>query len=76
MSLTRDDLVRQIDALVVSQRALCLWFLRPDYFPRSDLERWRVLSDIQRHGDLQAYRQAALLKQWLSQTFSATSANC
>jgi hypothetical protein len=36
------ELARQIDALVDACRGECLWFLRPDYHPRSDDERLRL----------------------------------
>lgn len=68
------ELARQIDALVDACRGECLWFLRPDYHPRTDAERLFVLDAIQKHAGLDAYRQAARLKQWLSHPSSATSA--
>ena len=74
MSPTREEILRQIDALVDAQRSRCLWYLRADYYPKDDAERLRVLEAIQRHAGLVAYREAARLKQWLSPTSSATSA--
>lgn len=73
---SREELDRRVDALVDACRADCLWFLRPDYHPRSDEERLRVLEAIQRHAGLDAYREAARLKRWLSPASSATSAGC
>lgn len=64
----------QIDDLVDEQRIACLWFLRPDYLPSTDEERLSALELIQKHGDLAAFRRAGILKRWLSQTSSATSA--
>lgn len=34
--------------MIDETRARCLWFLRQDYYPRTDEVRIRVLSDIQR----------------------------
>jgi len=70
----REELDRQVDALVDACRSDCLWFLRSDYYPRSDEERLRVLDAIQRRAGLDAYREAARLKRWLSPSSSATSA--
>jgi hypothetical protein len=74
MAPSTEDIARRIDALVDEQRAMCLWFLRSDYYPRTDAERVRVLGDIQRHGGLRAFKTAAELKQWLSPTSNAGSA--
>lgn len=70
----REDLHRQVNALVDACRAECLWFLRRDYYPQSDDERLRVLDAIQRHAGLDVYREAARLKRWLSPVSSGTSA--
>lgn len=55
-------------------RAQCLWFLRPDYYPRTPTEFAEVLRLIERHGDRDAFRQAAEFRQWLSRHSSETSA--
>lgn len=70
-----DELARAIDALVDECRVRCLWHLRPDYHPRTDAERLRVLSAIQQRADLATYRRAGRLKAWLSRTSSAASAS-
>ena len=63
-----------IDRLVDEYRLRCLWFLRPDYYPSTDSERFKVLLYIERHGDRDAYRRAREMRRWLSQTSSAPSA--
>ncbi len=63
-----------IDRLVDEYRLRCLWFLRPDYYPSTDAERFKVLLYIERHGDRDAYRRAREMRRWLSQTSSAPSA--
>jgi hypothetical protein len=55
-------------------RAQCLWFLRPDYYPDTPVERATVLRLIEQHGDRRAFQQAALFRQWLSPHSSETSA--
>ena len=66
--------MREVCALVEKYRATCLWFLRSDYYPQNPEEACRVLEQIERHGDLAAFRQAAELRQWLSRNSSAPSA--
>jgi hypothetical protein len=74
MSDTAIPIADTINRLVDEYRARCLWFLRSDYYPASDAERLRVLGYIQRHGDLEAFRRAAEVRQCLSRTSSAPSA--
>jgi hypothetical protein len=66
--------MEQVNALVDEYRARCLWFLREDYYPQTAVEACRVLESIERHGDMAAFRKAAVLRQWLSQNSSAPSA--
>lgn len=66
---------REIDALIEAQRALCLWSLPVDDWPRTDAERRLVLEAIRRRGDLAAYQRAAELERWLSQSSSEASAS-
>jgi len=65
-----------VNRLVDEYRLRCLWFLRSDYYPKTDEDRLRVLGYIERHGDREAFRRAAELRQWLSRTSSAPSAGC
>ena len=55
-------------------RSTCLWYQRLDYYPRTDLERWRVLDAIQKHADLKMFQHAGRLKKWLSRSSSGASA--
>jgi hypothetical protein len=72
---THADTARAVDLLVDEVRVDSLWYLRPDYYPRSDFERCRVLEAIQQHSGLEVFKRAASLKTWLLQHSSATSAS-
>ena len=61
---------------VDDNRARCLWFMREDYYPATLAERHHVLRQIERHGDLDAFRRAGEFRTWLSQHFSEPSAGC
>lgn len=63
-----------VNRLVDEYRARCLWFLRLDYYPTTPQDQLRVLGCIERHGDREAFRRAAMLKRWLSPHSSAPSA--
>jgi hypothetical protein len=62
-----------VRALVDEYRVQCLWFLREDYYPTTDAERERVLHLVERHGSLDAFRRAAVIRSWLSQSSSDAS---
>jgi len=68
------DVAKAVNALVDEYRARCLWFLRPDYYPRSVEERLKVLDSIACHGDREAYRKATTIRRWLLHHSSAGSA--
>jgi hypothetical protein len=59
--------------LVDEYRSRCLWFLRQGYYPETTDEAIRVLDSIQSHGDLQAFKRAGELKQWVLANSSGTS---
>ncbi len=69
-----EDVAREVDDLVDECRSTCLWYQRLDYYPRTDLERWRVLDAIQKHADLKTFQRAGRLKKWLSRSSSGASA--
>ncbi len=73
MDAAVNDPTQAVDRLVERYRTECLWFLREDYYPRTDSERLQVLGYIQRYGDREAWRAAAELRRWLSPPSSATS---
>lgn len=67
-------LAKTIDELVDEYRHRCLWFLRSDYYPSTDEERYRVLAYIERYGDTRGLLRAAEVRAWLSRASSARSA--
>jgi hypothetical protein len=70
---SHEDVAAAVDALVDECRGVALWFLRLDYYPRTDDERRRVLLAIQKHADVEAFKRAARLQEWLSRNSSAAS---
>jgi hypothetical protein len=69
-----DTADRELLALIEQYRSRCLWFFRPDYYPSTLDEKLRALNLIERYGDVEAFRRASQLKQWLSPPFNAASA--
>lgn len=74
MGTEAENMQSDFDALVEAYRTRCLWFLRQDYVAKTPAEKLRVLSYIERHGDLDAFRRSATLRTWLSRHFSEASA--
>ena len=62
-------------ALIDQYRARCLWFLREGYYPATTDEVLRVLDAIERHGDVDAFKRAGALRQWVSASSNAASAS-
>jgi len=75
--MTEDStrVMQDIRGLVDEYRTRCLWFLREDYYPETTEAALRVLESIERHGDVEAFRRAATLRQWLSRHSSSRSAD-
>lgn len=67
--------MHSVHELVDEYRTRCLWFLREDYYPQTPVEACRVLESIEKHGDVAAFRKAAVLRQWLLLNSSAASAD-
>lgn len=63
-----------LESFVDEYRARCLWFLREDFYPRTEVELLSVLEHVERHGDVAAYRRASAIRRWLSHHSNATSA--
>ena len=70
----RAEIMKAICALADRYRSQCLWFCPVDYYPSSQRAALRVLAHIQRHGDLEAFREAGRLREWLLQISKDRSA--
>jgi len=71
---TETELGERVRELTDRYRSRCLWFLREDYYPATNEQIFRVLGHIERHGDCEAYRKAAELREWLSRNSNERSA--
>jgi len=65
----------ELDRLVEDYRTRCLWFLRPDFRPRSSSEILSVLRHIEHHGDRAAFQRVAAIRRWLSRPSNGNSAS-
>ena len=65
MGLNDTQMEAAFESLCHDYKTRCLWFLRPDYKPVSNEEKLRLLVYIEKHGDLEAFRRAAPVREWL-----------
>jgi ketosteroid isomerase-like protein len=66
MSKVARSIADEVNQLADEYRDECLWFLRREFYPGTDAERWQILEHIMRHGDRRAFRRAAEVRRWLS----------
>ena len=69
-----DEFRKATNALIDEYRSQCFWHNRRDFYPETPEMMLRALDTIQRYGDLDGFRRAGALKQWLSQNSSAAFA--
>lgn len=73
-----NDEIRQcidrVCALAERYRAQCLWFMKEDYLPSSVNSAIRVLSYIEKYGDLAAFEESVLLRKCLLHSSSVKCA--
>lgn len=70
----RPSIEAELRRLVDDYRTRCLWFLRPDYYPKTREEMLRVLRQIEKNADREGFVRAARIRQWLSPPSSGPSA--
>jgi hypothetical protein len=76
MTQTAEQIVEEMRRLVDEYRSRCLWFIRPDYYPRTPRDILRILDYICRYGDTRAYKKALEIKKWHLQNIKEPSVNC
>jgi hypothetical protein len=74
VTVDSDEIEAAFRALTEKQRSRCLWYLRADYSPQTLEEKLRVLDAIDRHGDREAFLEAARIRSWFSARSNAGSA--
>ena len=66
--MTAEEIVQtpQFRSLVEDYRDTCLWHMKRNLVPKSDIQLEQVLSAIESHGDLDAYKRVGRIRQWQS----------
>ncbi len=64
--LTGDELRSLID----KYRSVCFWNFADDFMPENERQLLVAIENLERYGDMEAYRRAGRIKKWLSQISS------
>ena len=52
-------------AVVSDYRSMCFWNMDEDFFPANRREVLLALDNLEKYGDMRAYRLAGEIRQWL-----------
>ena len=65
--MTVEEIVQtpQFLSVVEDSRDTCLWYMNSDLEPKNDLQLEQVLTAIENHGDLAAYKREGENRKWL-----------
>lgn len=62
-------------SVVRDYRDMCLWFANDVYAPKDEVQLEQILSAIESHGDMAAFKRVGRIRKWLSQDFSPRYSN-
>lgn len=67
MSMTIEEIVnsQELRSAVSDYRSMCFWNFAEDFMPKDRRQVLLVLDNLERYGDLAAYRRAGVIRQWL-----------
>ncbi len=61
--------------VVRDYRSTCLWFANDVYAPRDEVQLEQILSAIEAHGDMAAFKRVGRIRRWLSPDFKPKYSN-
>ena len=69
--MTVEEIVQtpQFRSVVEDYRDTCLWYMNRALHPENDLQLEQVLTAIENHGDLAAYKRVGEIRKWLPPDF-------
>ena len=73
--MTKEKFLKEAKCFISENREQCLWFIREDYNPENKTGLLKLLTYIERYGDIKTYKKARSLKKWLLLIFNETSAD-
>ena len=70
--MTVEEIIRtdEYQSVVKDYRDVCLWFANGVERPSNEVQLEQVLSSIETYGDMNAFKRAGRIRQWLSPHFN------
>lgn len=59
----------EFQSVVNDYRGMCLWYMKPDINPINDVQLEQVLTAIENHGDMAAFKRVGRIRKWLPPDF-------
>ena len=63
----------EVRSVVDDYRGMCFWNMAEDFTPQDARQLRLVVENLERYGDMAAYRRAGRIREWLSQISSPAS---
>jgi hypothetical protein len=60
----------ELRSLIDKYRSVCFWNFADDFMPKNERQLHVAIDNLERYGDMEAYRRAGRIKKWLSQISS------
>ncbi len=56
---------KALKTVVEDYRSMCFWNMDENFFPHDEREVFLVIDNLERYGDMKAYRIAGEIRKWL-----------
>lgn len=63
--MTVGEIAKRYDSVVEDYRSMCFWNLAEDFLPRTPTDLALVAENLEKYGDLKAYKIAGEIRKWL-----------
>ena len=66
--MTIEDIISSVEckAIVDDYRTMCFWSMDEGFFPKNERQLVLIAENLERYGDMSAYRKAGKIREWLS----------
>ena len=58
---------KELRSLIDDYRGMCLWNFAEDFMPKDEQQVLFAVEALENYGDMNAYRKAGRIREWLSQ---------
>ena len=67
--MTIEEIVnsKELRSLIDDYRGMCLWNFAEDFMPKDEQQVLFAVEALENYGDMNAYRKAGRIREWLSQ---------